>query len=87
MAPVLLVPANAVVPDQSRHVVMTVTAEGTIVPKPVETGGLHWGLRIIKGGLEPTDRVVIDGLARVQPGAMVKPVAGVITPDPASGNS
>jgi multidrug efflux system membrane fusion protein len=86
MAPVLLVPANAVVPDQSRHVVMTVTADGTVVPKPVETGGLHQGLRIIESGLQPTDRVVIDGLARVQPGITVKPVASVITLDPGGDN-
>jgi multidrug efflux system membrane fusion protein len=86
MAPVLLVPGAAVVPDQSRHVVMTVAADGTVVPKPVETGGLYQGLRIIESGLQPTDRVVIDGLARVQPGATVKSVTGVITRDPGSDN-
>ena len=40
-APALLVPAAAVVPDQSREVVMTVAADGTVIPKPVEIGGLH----------------------------------------------
>jgi RND family efflux transporter MFP subunit len=82
-APALLVPAAAVVPDQSRHLVMTVAADGTIVPKLVETGDLYQGLRVIRGGLAPTDRVVIDGLVRVRPGAKVTPVDGTITPDPA----
>ena len=56
-APALLVPAAAVVPDQSQQLVMTVAADGTVVPKPVETGELHDGLRVIRSGLAPTDRV------------------------------
>ena len=77
-SPALLVPAAAIVPDQSREVVMTVAPDGTVIPKPVETGGLHDGLRVIRSGLAPTDKVVIDGLVRVRPGAKVTPVAGSI---------
>jgi RND family efflux transporter MFP subunit len=77
-APALLLPAAAVIPDQSRQVVMTVAPDGTIVPKPVETGGLHHGLRVIRSGLETTDSVVIDGIVRVRPGAKVTPAAGTI---------
>ena len=40
-APALLVPAAAMVPDQSRQVVMTVSADGTVVPKVVDTGELY----------------------------------------------
>jgi multidrug efflux system membrane fusion protein len=83
-APALLLPATAVMPDQSHEVVMTVTPDGTIVPKLVEIGGLHHGLRVIRSGLAPTDVVVIDGLVRVRPGAKVTPVAGTIV---ASGDS
>lgn len=82
-APVLLVPAAAVVPDQSRQIVMTVAADGTVVPKVVEIGDLSHGLRVIRSGLAAGDRVVIDGLVRVRPGVKVAPVSGVITPDPA----
>jgi len=81
-APVLLLPAAAVVPDQSRQIVMTVAPDGTVVPKPVETGDLWHGLRAIRRGLAPTDRVVIDGIVRVRPGAKVTPVNGAIKPDP-----
>jgi RND family efflux transporter MFP subunit len=81
-APVLLVPAAAVVPDQSRQLVMTVAADGTIVPKQVETGDLYQGLRVIRGGLTPSDRVVINGLVRVRPGIKVTPVPGTIAPAP-----
>jgi len=82
-APMLLVPAAAVIPDQSRHLVMTIAPDGTAVPKIVEIGDLYKGLRVIRSGLEPTDRVVINGLVRVRPGAKVTPVDGVIKPDPA----
>ncbi|MGH7212964.1 MAG: efflux RND transporter periplasmic adaptor subunit [Acetobacteraceae bacterium] len=84
-APVLLVPAAAVVADQSRQIVMTVAPDGAVVPKVVETGDLWHGLRVVRAGLAPTDRVVIDGLVRVRPGAKVTPVNGAIKPDPASG--
>jgi len=82
-APALLVPAAAVLPDQSRQLVMTVAADGTVVPKVVEIGGLYNGLRVIRGGLAAEDRVVIDGLVRVRPGIKVTPATGTITPNPA----
>ena len=85
-APVLLVPAAAIVPDQSREMVMTVAADGTVVPKPVETGDLYQGLRIIRSGLAPTDRIIIDGLVRARPGAKVTPVAGTIAAGPGRGD-
>lgn len=80
--PVLLVPAAAVIPDQSRQILMTVAPDGTVVPKPVETGDLFHGLRVIRSGLAATDRVIIDGLVRARPGAKVTPVFGQIKPDP-----
>ncbi len=80
--PALLVPAASVIPDQSRQVVMTVGADGTVAPKLVETGDLERGLRVIRSGLTPGDRVVIDGVVRVRPGAKVSPVTGEIKPDP-----
>jgi multidrug efflux pump subunit AcrA (membrane-fusion protein) len=80
--PAMLVPAAAVMPDQSRQVVMTVAPDGTVVPKLVDVGDLEQGLRVIRSGLASTDRVVIDGLVRVRPGAKVNPVAGEIKSDP-----
>ncbi|MGD0105757.1 MAG: hypothetical protein ABSC06_17215 [Rhodopila sp.] len=63
---------------------MTVAADGTIVPKLLEIGGLFNGLRVIRDGLTADDRVVIDGVVRVRPGIKVAPVAGTITSDPNS---
>ena len=74
----LLLPDGAVTADQSRKIVMTVSADGHVVPKVVETGPILGGLRLIRTGLDPADRVVIDGLMRARPGAVVTPVAGEI---------
>jgi multidrug efflux system membrane fusion protein len=77
--PTLLVPDAAVSTDQSRKLVMTVAADGTVVPKPVEVGPLSGDLRIIRSGLAPTDRVIINGLMRARPGGKVTPEPGAIT--------
>ncbi len=86
-APVLLVPAAAVVPDQSEHMVMTVAPDGTVVPKIVELGELDHGLRVVLSGIDATDRVIINGLVRARPGTKVTPVTGTITPAPAGAAS
>ena len=84
-APVYLLPDSAVILDQSQHLVMTVQPDSTVKPKIVTTGDLRGGLRVIQSGLEPTDRVIINGLVRAMPGAKVTPQDGAIqydaTPD------
>jgi membrane fusion protein, multidrug efflux system len=85
-APALLVPAAAVLPDQSGDVVMTVAPDGTVVPKPVRTGDVYEGLRVIKSGLTPDDRVIVDGLMRARPGGKVTTVDGGIAPAPLASN-
>jgi membrane fusion protein, multidrug efflux system len=77
-APVYLLPDSAVVLDQSQHLVMTVGLDGTVKPKIVTTGDLRGGLRVIKSGLDASDRVIIDGLVRAVPGAKVTPQDGAI---------
>ncbi len=78
--PTLLLPDSAISTDQSRKLVMTVAADGAVVPKPVETGQLSDGLRIIEAGIKPTDQVIINGLMRARPGSKVKPQPGSIKP-------
>jgi multidrug efflux system membrane fusion protein len=80
--PVYLLPDAAVVLDQSQRLVMTVGPDATVKPKIVTTGELRGGLRVIQSGLEPGDRVVIDGLVRAIPGTKVAPQDGAIHYDP-----
>jgi membrane fusion protein, multidrug efflux system len=77
-AATLLVPDTAVLPDQSRHVVMTVAPDGRVVPKLVEIGALRGGLRVIRSGLAPTDQVIIDGIPYAAPGTKVASQDGAI---------
>jgi RND family efflux transporter MFP subunit len=67
----LLVPDEAIVTDQTRRFVYVVGRDGKTAQRPVETGPLVEGLRVIRTGLAPTEHVVIDGLARLQPGMAV----------------
>lgn len=80
----ILIPDAALVTDQSRKIVMTVRDDDTILPKVVRLGPNHDGLRIIRDGLLPTDRIVIDGLIRARPGAKVTPHPGTIQAEPES---
>ena len=81
----LLVPEAALATDQSQTMVMTVTPDDLVLPKVVEIGAAVGDLRIVKGGLEPNDRVVIDGLMFARPGGKVTPKPGTITLPPDQG--
>jgi RND family efflux transporter MFP subunit len=67
----LLIPDAAVLSDQSRKIVMTADDEGVVGVKVVTLGQLHRGLRVIRSGLEPDDRVIVNGLLRARPGGKV----------------
>ncbi|MFT3967734.1 MAG: efflux RND transporter periplasmic adaptor subunit [Sphingobium sp.] len=74
----LLVPDSAVITDQARKVVYVVAKDGSASMKPVEVGALANGLRVIRSGLDPDDRVIIQGTQLVMPGVPVRTVAGRI---------
>jgi len=80
----ILIPDSAIVADQSRKIVLTVGADGKVVPKIIRPGPFNdeLGLRIVREGLDPADRIVINGLMRARPGAQVTPVSGKIEPMP-----
>ena len=76
-------PDSAIVTDQSRKTLLTVSGDGTVVPKEVRLGpGQPGGLRIVRAGLKGDERVVIDGLIRARPGAKVTPQDGKIEAQP-----
>jgi len=74
----LLVPDAAIASDQASKIVFTVADDGTVGTKKVELGPIVEGLRVIRSGLAPTDRVVIDGLQRARPGQKVTPENGKV---------
>jgi membrane fusion protein, multidrug efflux system len=74
----LLVPDSAIASDQASKIVFAVADDGTVAAKRVELGPIVDGLRVIRSGLAPTDRIVIEGLQRARPGQKVKAEDGKI---------
>ena len=76
----MLVPDESIVTDQTRRLVYVVDANGKVSAHEVETGPVVIGLRVIRSGIKPTDKVVLDGLARLLPGIEVEPTLVKLTP-------
>jgi RND family efflux transporter MFP subunit len=74
----LLIPDSAILSDQSRKVVALVSTDGTVEFRPIVLGPIEDGLRVVREGLMPRDRIVIEGLQRVRPGGKVDAKDGKI---------
>lgn len=83
----LLVPDEAIQRDQAQRFVYVLGDDDVAQRRAIEVGPRAYGLRVVRSGLEPTDTVLVAGLARVRPGAAVAPnivdLAQRATPDPA----
>ncbi|HWJ68685.1 MAG TPA: efflux RND transporter periplasmic adaptor subunit [Sphingobium sp.] len=77
----LLVPDTAVQTDQTRKMLLTVGKDGTVAAKPVVLGPVIAGLRVIRSGLAPDDRVIIAGTQIAAPGGKVDARPGKIAPE------
>jgi RND family efflux transporter MFP subunit len=69
----LLVNDRALDTDQGQKVVYVVGQDNKVASRPVRTGALHDGLREVTDGLKPGERVIVNGLQQVRPGATVEP--------------
>jgi RND family efflux transporter MFP subunit len=79
----LLVPDAAVRTDQARKILLVVGKDGTVAAKPVETGPLVSGLRVIRSGITASDRVIVQGVQFAMPGAKVNTRVTQIKPSEA----
>lgn len=80
----LLIPEDAVITDQTRKSVMVVGKDDKVEPRVLQLGPLVDGLRVVRSGLAPTDRVIIAGVQLARPGMKVSPRLGKVVP-PAPG--
>lgn len=80
----LLIPDAAIVSDGPRKVAYVVPANGELQVRVLTLGPASGGLRVVRGGLRPDDRVVINGVARVRPGMKVQARNGQIAPPTAA---
>lgn len=69
----LLINERAVGTDQSKKFVLVVGADNKAVYREVTLGASVNGLRVVKGGLQANERIVVNGLQRIRPGALVTP--------------
>jgi RND family efflux transporter MFP subunit len=77
----LLLPDSAIGTEQARKFVLVVAAENTVVSKFVTLGQTTPdGLRVVKDGIGPDDRILVNGLLRARPGQKVTPQEQGATP-------
>jgi multidrug efflux system membrane fusion protein len=71
----LLVNERAVGTDQNKKFVLVVGEGNKAEYREVTLGASVNGLRVVNQGLKPGERIVVNGLQRVRPGALVQPQA------------
>ena len=69
----LLVNERAVGTDQSQKFVLAIGSDNKALYRTVKLGGTVDGLRVVRSGLNPGDRIIVNGLQRVRPGMTVDP--------------
>jgi membrane fusion protein, multidrug efflux system len=70
----ITVPQQAVIRGTDGASVLLVGPDGKVSARPVTTDAVQEGQWIISQGLKAGDRVIVDGLQKIKPGATVKPV-------------
>lgn len=73
-----LVPQTAVLQTEQGTLVMTVGAENKVAPRPVKAGEWYGKDWVILGGLKAGDKVIVDNLLKLRPGAPVDPHPPVV---------
>jgi multidrug efflux system membrane fusion protein len=71
--PALLISERAVGTDQNKKFVMVVNKDSKAEYREVALGVSIDGMRVVTSGLHPGERIVVKGLQRVRPGAVVAP--------------
>ena len=69
----LLISERAVGTDQNKKFVMVVDAADKAEWREISLGATVEGLRVVTSGLKAGERIVVNGLHRVRPGAAIKP--------------
>lgn len=67
-----LISDKAVGMDQGKTFVMALSKDNKAEFRPITTGAMHEGLRIVTAGLAQSDWIIVNGLQFVRPGAEVQ---------------
>lgn len=82
--PATLIQDRAIGTDQDRKFVLVLNADNTLAYRPITIGRLVDGLRTVENGLQPGERVVVNGMMRVRPGMKVVAQTASMTIDVAA---
>ncbi|MFZ4762434.1 MAG: efflux RND transporter periplasmic adaptor subunit [Alphaproteobacteria bacterium] len=69
----VLINEGAIGTDQAKKYVFVVGDDGTANYREIQQGSLAEGLRVITSGLQAGEKIVVNGLQRVRPGAKIVP--------------
>jgi multidrug efflux system membrane fusion protein len=69
----VLVSEKAIGTDQDKKFVFVVDGENKVSSRQVQLGSSLDGMRVVEAGLNSGDRIVVNGLQRIRPGAVVAP--------------
>jgi RND family efflux transporter MFP subunit len=76
-----LVAERAIGTQQGQKYVLVVDDKNTVIFRPVKLGAAQGdGLRVVRSGISPGDRIVVNGIQRARPGAVVKAEMGPMQP-------
>ena len=76
----VLIPDEAIQSDQAQKFVWVIDDQNRVRYRQITIGTLHDGLRVVSQGLTPADRVIISGVQRARPDAVVEPEEKTIAP-------
>lgn len=83
----VLVPQRAVLEGPKGKFVYVVNGEGKAEPRPIALGDWQGDAWIVSSGLSAGDRVIVDGVMKIGPGAPVTVAARPETTEPAKGEA
>jgi membrane fusion protein (multidrug efflux system) len=79
IANAMVIPKRAVMHGAGGSFVWAIAPDNKVAPRPVQLGVASGNNVAVTQGLAAGDRIVVDGILKVQPGALVK--ATPVTPD------
>jgi multidrug efflux system membrane fusion protein len=68
----LLIDDAAIGTDQDKKFVFVVDKDDHVQYRELQVGNLQGNLRVVKSGVQATDRIVVNGTQRVRPGAQIR---------------
>jgi multidrug efflux system membrane fusion protein len=82
----LMINDRAISTDQDRKFVFVVDKDNKAEYRPVTLGPSIDGLRVVRDGLKAGEKIVVNGLQRVRPGAPITPTVVAMDSDPLAAN-